>query len=404
MDKDKDHFNEIIRDKLENYTFPVDEDSWDKIAERLNPPPRKTVQLRWIATIAVAASIALFLILFPVHKKTYYHESADQLSDNEKTIIQDVPEKEIVQPVIQQVVEHSTVSKKLQSNERFAENNLTTEVISVEKTVGENPTIQTTEEPRTPEKQQVSPFNNFDFDEEEQIPVIKYKKRQSLRFSIGSGGNLLAQNSTDMFKKSNSGSEIAYFRSSIQEATKPKIKDILSAEEYPEVVHNLPLSFGVTVKKELSRSVAIESGIVYTFISTKFNRDDYPRSKADLNLHYIGIPLNIHTSLYKARLSQWEVYLSTGGMVEKGILAQLKQKTYYDDIANEMKTVASNEKINGLQWSVGISPGIDYKIHKNYSVYFEPKLSYYFDNDQPVSARTEHPVVVSINAGVRYVW
>jgi predicted porin len=91
-------------------------------------------------------------------------------------------------------------------------------------------------------------------------------------------------------------------------------------------------------------------------------------------------------------------------MVEKGILSHFVQRTYYDNIDNHMKTITSNEKIKGLQWSLGISPGVDYHIHKNYSFYFEPKLSYYFDNNQPKSARTIHPLVVGINAGVRYVW
>ncbi|MDR2691614.1 MAG: porin family protein, partial [Dysgonamonadaceae bacterium] len=60
-----------------------------------------------------------------------------------------------------------------------------------------------------------------------------------------------------------------------------------------------------------------------------------------------------------------------------------------------------SEKISGLQYSISFAPGIDYRIYRNYSVYFEPAISYYFDNKQPVSARTERPVVIGLNVGLR---
>ena len=405
MDKKNDIFSEIIKNKLENYTLPVDEDSWDKIAERLKTVPKKKTQRQWIAAIAVAASIALLFLIFSINKKTYHHETADPLSDHEKTIVQDVPEKEIVQPVIPQDVESSTVIRKFQPGERLAENKRSTEVISTEEFPEENPVIFQKEEPSTPENPPVFTDSYNDFEKEMQTPVIKSKKRQSIRFSLGSGSNLLAENSTNSNPiQKTSIFESPFFRAATQAVTDSRTEDILKNEDYPNVVHHLPLSFGVTVKKELSRTFAIESGIVYSYMTTSFSRQSYPKSNANLQLHYIGIPLNVHTRIFGNRFSQWEIYLSTGGMIEKGVLSHFKQKTYFDTIDNQVTTVVSDEKIKGLQWSIGISPGVDYQIYKNYSIYFEPKLSYYFDNNQPVSARTKHPVIVGLNAGVRYVW
>jgi len=409
MDKENDLFSEIVKEKLTNYTLPVDDDSWDKIAERLNPASRKITQRRWIAALAAAASIALLFMLFTITKKTVHHETAIQLSDHEKTIIQDVSEEEIVQPVLSQNVESSASFRKSQPFERLPENSFTTEVISKEEIAEEKPVVSPKEEQNTPGKRPVSVDPYVNSGNEMQMPSIKHKKRQSIRLSFGSGGNLLAENNNLLAEKNvkqeSSNPDLLCFRAATQTTNESRTKDILLYEDYPDITHHLPLSFGVTVKKELNRTFAIESGIVYSYVATSFNRvEPYPKSKANLQLHYIGIPLNLHTRFIGNRFSRWEMYLSAGGMVEKGVLSHFTQKTYYDDINKTVREVVSDEKIKGLQWSMAVSLGIDYQIYKNYSIYFEPKLNYYFDNDQPVSARTKHPVVVGLNAGIRLGW
>lgn len=400
MDKENDLFSEIVKDKLASYTLPVDEESWEKIAERLNQTSRKRMQRGWIAVIAVAASIALLFLLFPIDKKTYYHETTSQLSNHETTIVQDVSEEEIVYPILQQSVEGLPVFKKSQPRKRMAETKHTAE-ITFNEAFAEKQPVSPEEESIIAEKQPVSSDFYLNFGKETPIPAIKRKKRQSIRFSFGSGSNFLAENNTQNLN--NPSLESGYYRVT-HELNSTRTEDILAYEAYSNVNTHLPLSFGVTVKKELNRRFGIESGLVYSFLATTFSKDFPFKSEADRQLHYIGIPLNVHTRIFGDRFSLWEVYLSTGGMVEKGILSHFVQKTYYDTGDDRVMTVNSNEKINGLQWSLSISPGVDYQIHKNYSIYLEPKLNYYFNNDQPVSARTEHPVVVGINAGVRYSW
>jgi len=46
--------------------------------------------------------------------------------------------------------------------------------------------------------------------------------------------------------------------------------------------------------------------------------------------------------------------------------------------------------------------GTTYKIQQNIGLFFEPKISYYYKNNQPISARTEYPVVFGLSAGVRF--
>ena len=413
MDKENDIFSKIIKEKLSNYSVPVDNDSWDTIEECLNSTSQRKTKRLWIAAFSVAASIALLFLLFTFNETVYHHEEANQLSGHEETIIQDVPEKTIVQSDLQQNFEHPTVFRKSQSGKQLAENGLTAEVDAKEEIPEEIQIVPATEEPGVQENPPVYNVPDLDSEKEIKIPAIRNKRRQSLSFSFSSGRNLSAGNNTALQGPSRSpiensfGSEVTsiyYYKVATQNVAQPTIEEILLNENYPEVIHYPPLSFGLTVKKDLNRTFAIESGVVYSYIATAFSRESSYKSKADLQLHYIGIPLNIHSRLYGDHNSQWVFYLSTGGMVEKGILTSLVKKTFFEDIDNTVVTASLNEKIKGLQWSVSISPGVDYKIYKNYSVYLEPKLSYYFDNNQPESARTEHPVTIGVNAGLRYTW
>ena len=409
MDEEKDLFNEVIKEKLTNYSLPIDDDSWEKIEERLHPPLRGRIQRRWIAAIAVAASIALLFLLFPTDRKTRQPETANQISNHEKPIVQDAPERSIDQLALSQAVEHPVGFRKSQPVEQSAENNLTSEVVSTEEITEKDAPVTEKKESVTKNHQGfINPFP--DSEKGTAVPAIKRKKRQSIRLSFGSGENLLAYNNAmktsqnvDFISGESGYSNAMYFKASYQNTGALNAKEILSNESYPNVTYHPPLSFGLTVKKELNRTFSIESGVVYSFLATTLRRD-LPKSTADLQLHYIGIPLNLHTRLFADRSSQWEVYVSAGGMVEKGLLSHFVQKNYYGDSYSSVESIISNEKINGLQWSVNFSPGVDYKIYKNYSIYLEPKLSYYFDNDQPVSARTEHPVIIGINAGIRYSW
>jgi len=83
--------------------------------------------------------------------------------------------------------------------------------------------------------------------------------------------------------------------------------------------------------------------------------------------------------------------------LEKGLAANNIEDTHMLD-----GPVARKSKIEGVQLSLSASAGISYKLIKNWALYMEPHLSYYFDNNQPLSIRTAHRTIPSINTGLRY--
>lgn len=175
--------------------------------------------------------------------------------------------------------------------------------------------------------------------------------------------------------------------------------DNRSFESYPDVSYSLPISFGFTVRKDLSRRIAVESGLMYTYLSTTFKRGgDFP-SEVKSSLHYLGIPLNLVVYVWKNQ--RWNVYLSGGFMMEKGL-----QAVYSGYIAGNGTTISKSKKegIHGMQWSVNASVGAAYRFYGDWSLYFEPRFSHYFDCDQPASIRTDKPLGFGLSAGIRYAF
>jgi hypothetical protein len=94
-------------------------------------------------------------------------------------------------------------------------------------------------------------------------------------------------------------------------------------------------------------------------------------------------------------------------MLEKGLRACYSQNESFSNLVGNnyaIEKISFNQKIEGYQWSLNTALGIEYKVIKEHSIYFEPKISYYLDNNQPESARTKKPLIVGINAGIRYSW
>jgi hypothetical protein len=399
---EEDKFRKIMKRKLEEYSLPVSDEVWNKIETSLDKKPRKIILWPWISGTAAAAAVALLaLLLFPINdKKVNDYATTNPLSEYAETIDKNVPAETVNRPDSPSNVKPERIFVTRETKGKYAEAGSCPEINVITNSYPVSEPEMENAQPDTNQQEKVV-FPNTDPFGEDSPPIKKSKKRKSIGLSLGSGGNLLAMN-TNSGDNLMSDAVIGQLRSNFYEAvSESKTEERLLIEDFPDVTHRVPLSFGLTVKKELNRTFSLETGLVYTFLDSRFENRSLER-EALLQLHYIGIPLNIQARISGNKKSNWEVYLSAGGMVEKGIYSHYKQMNY--SRGNDMLTIVSNEKIDGLQYSISFSPGIDYKIYRNYSVYLEPKISYYFDSKQPVSARTEHPVVIGVNAGLRLCW
>lgn len=154
---------------------------------------------------------------------------------------------------------------------------------------------------------------------------------------------------------------------------------------YPDAVsnytHDLPLSLGLSVRLDLTPRLAVESGLEYTYLHSV---EESVAGRLDQRLHFIGIPLRMETTLWT-----WDrlgFYAGIGGKVEKCVSASLG-------------TVLCEE--SRLQWSAEAFGGIQYRLGSRVHLYFQPELSWYLTKTDLITCRTEHPLGLTLHAGLR---
>jgi len=146
--------------------------------------------------------------------------------------------------------------------------------------------------------------------------------------------------------------------------------------------HDMPVTLGLSVRMALTPRAGLESGLEYTYLHSV---EELGKQTLDQRLHLVGIPLRADLRLGSA--GHFDFYLGLGGKVEKCVSATLGR-------------VSCDEP--RLLWSAGAFAGIQYRLGRHASLYFQPDLSYYFTQTELVTYRTENPLSVSLHAGLRW--
>lgn len=408
-----DVFSEMIKQKLENHQLPVDLNDWSAIEKRLKPKRKIILWWMWLPI----GSVAMLAMLFTIRT---FNEPANSNYALKTTIIQS--EKELIAPkefvykidsgnitkskssFYKSTSQHKNALKSTNNNTKSVlqqvnsgffdtiatKRNIAdkTSLIAVNK---ESKTLVLAQQNDTTKSKPEKKKTVLDPNPNDLFASVEKKKTGSnwmLAASYGSQGNVdFAGNG--LVSAGNLGDMDLSDPNDIYTST-------MAPNDFSSQTYHDPLSFGLNVRKRLNKNLSIESGLVYTYLLSSFENTGVQRSDAKLHLHYIGIPLNLITDIWKK--SRWEIYLSTGCMAEKGIQSVYVQNQY---LGAQTSTTTVKSNINGIQWSVNGGVGVSYKIQRQLGIYFEPKFSRYFDNNQPVSARTEHPVVLGLSAGLR---
>ena len=426
-----DDFSNLFRQKLENHQMPVDEMCWDNI-EQAFESRKKTSRipaflLKSGAAIAAIAAVLILLLLTDFYKnditiktartfneKRIYTVPVEIASTGTVSVEYPTPGKSPIITTSKNDIKESLKKEAIETTYHYAQNEAPKDnAIIDENNQKENIlTAQNQEEEIQPsnkrdtiqlfENNQLDLHLNNELNKSYLTERSKKNDKWLLAANFGTGGNAIFNDSYKDFNYSNSDKD-----SESNPGTFPGIPNgsegfengggLLSPQDFSDVSYTPPLSFGITVRKDINNRFAIESGIVYTYLSSKFKQRDGEYYDVKLDLHYLGIPLNLVTYIWNT--PKWDVYISAGGMAEKGLRSIYMQDIYEKD---QIRTTTLKSDIKRLQWSLNASAGISYKFTRNWGVYFEPKFSYYFDNEQPLSIRTDKTIVVGLNAGFRY--
>ena len=165
--------------------------------------------------------------------------------------------------------------------------------------------------------------------------------------------------------------------------------NIIPFDDEPQF--DIPLSFSLQFKQAIVPRLYVGTGLVYTYLHSQYiamiNMERQPNVSSQL--HYLGIPLNLSYNFVDR--PRFDAFVSAGGMVDKCIM----RRYVYG-------STDRREKVDGVQWSVNVGLGVEYWFVQHVGIAFKPSVAYYFDNDQPLSIRTNQPIQFNLEFGLRF--
>lgn len=168
-----------------------------------------------------------------------------------------------------------------------------------------------------------------------------------------------------------------------------------SIKRISDVEYSMPLNVGVQVQMRLNKRLALGVGVSYSMLKSRYdgliNKMYYDVNQT---LHYIGIPVGLYISIMERK--NFYLYANVGGTIEKGVRASYKLTGYEGNVRR------FKDNIEGVQYSLNGGFGLEYMFVRNFGIYLEPNLAYYFNSDVPASIRTAQPLQVKADIGLRF--
>jgi hypothetical protein len=182
--------------------------------------------------------------------------------------------------------------------------------------------------------------------------------------------------------------------------TQPLYNDVSPAEYYTndmstiakvytytdvESKHHIPLRLGLSLHYQLNNRLALLSGINYTYLESEFSYPQHNHLDFNQRLSYLGIPIGISWKVWSTE--HFNIYLAGGTMLEKCIKADVSE--------GDLNT-------HPWQWSINASAGAEYNFTRQFGIYLEPSLGYFFkDGTKLEHYYKEHPLAPSLQFGLR---
>ena len=167
-----------------------------------------------------------------------------------------------------------------------------------------------------------------------------------------------------------------------------------------KATHHLPVKVGFSFRYDLDERWNLQSGLTYSYlasdISENMGKDSYDTKQ---KLHYIGIPLQVGYKLGESK--RFRSYIAAGFQVEK--LVSGKAVTRHSKNKELQGTSIQNISDKRLLFSALASFGVEYALGKNFSLYAEPGIHYYFKNGNGLQTHyNEQPLDLNLTIGFRF--
>lgn len=167
-------------------------------------------------------------------------------------------------------------------------------------------------------------------------------------------------------------------------------------------VHHLPVHIGLSVGYHLNDRWSIHSGLIYSYLSSDLSKSNQHISyHTQQKLHYVGIPLQVGYQLWSNK--RLKGYVAAGGQVDKLIYGEAVSDYSVNDEqqSTSHKTVSDRKLLFSAQASIGA----ELLLSRDFSLYIEPGLHYYFKNGSKLQTYyNEQPLNFNLTVGLRFQW
>ena len=395
-------WTDIIGEELDNIEEPLPADDWSVLQQKYAAARRrkKAAAYAWAGGFtSIAAAIALVLMLVrpdssPVIPGTIGDLNdivADQLPPSEEVVPADtvtietpsetvaIPEnvapKKRQIPVVVKIVKPSDDVLIAQDN--------TEDKVPVEEEIFDvvKDTVSITE--RLLAHTGYLGFDDFPDDE---------PKRKRIKVSVGLSGSASANLIPKMYD--------AFLEPPQSDMAGPGPKDSTEVET-PEPApmmrrkssyidrydHEIPKSFGVSIRFHLTDRLSVNSGLSYTrYVSERTRIFSGHIGKNDRQyVHYLGIPVRLDWMIVDRK--HFNFYLGAGLQADKCIYATVGGERLHE-----------KEVLLGLNGAMGLQFNVMPKV----GLYFEPDFSLSLNEGSIQTYRSKEPLVVTLRGGLRF--
>lgn len=368
-------FDSYIRDILDDAAVKAPRAVWKGVQQRIGAEKRaRRSPLPWIfAPLAAACAVLFVLWLVPMN--------TEEMFEKQNASLVCLIETDSQSPEFERLALGNSVSaiNNLPSSRRTASVEVSVQQVEESAEIvehqAEKPQEQAVvEEARPAIDDWADVFSNLE-SEEERAERIREKQGFALVMGTGIGAN--DSHFSKGYTKPLASSEA--LNQGLTEHTKSQ--------------YYVPLSFGVNLRYHFANDLSVGVGINWTQLNREFD-GSYLDNEGTFNhiLQYVGVPLNIYWDLVNVRSLQF--YAFAGVNVEK-----LISNKYYN--MEKSRSPFLTESPDGFMYGAQFGFGAAFRLANKVSLYFDPYVYYYFPSAQPKSIRTEHPLMVSFEAGLR---
>lgn len=346
-----------------------------------------------LITIGIAASVAagVFLVYDPAEVEV--PQIVEEMKPNE--LIEEPREEMLVDEKTKVLAQADFVKPR---QRRVSD----VSAVQEQEEVAAVTTPEVEEEEKVVEKSEVKETKEEQAEEIIPLPVQKFFKKD-ISFGVKTNAGALDRD------VDNKGGDVLFSHSD----RSVEFTDMLEDEnkEY-ELSHRQPISVGLTLSKSLSPRFSIETGLMFTYLSSRVKSNSSVNIKEEQVFGYLGIPIYLNYNFLDVHRAKF--YISLGAMMQKDIYGKYTSRlvgvqTIYDkDMQSEIlyaepSYLKKNISQSNWQFSTHLNVGVAYPIYRRIYIRTSIGGAYYFDaGNEYRTIYSDRKFQLDLNLGLRF--